>query len=467
MVKATKAEGKVGGPLDPKGVKHLDLKADTQTNAAVVVKSNKRFQAILAKWLKDQTPKRINWKKVGVSPRNRGGAPPNLPYVLNSMCPNIETDGFEPQRAKAGYVVHREDPAMIKRLTAHNEELRKGSNLFPPMFSDLMDHECVGGNHLTLSIGIFDSGFTNPTTGAKFSPDPLDSDLTYACREGHLYFLLKEGIPDEDLVFLSEFFNVDQNQNQANSEIHLMQSCHKEAVPLMIKSPHISMGVLISAVTGSSMVKLRADHVGDVAHLVVGFGNSKYVEEIVWRHSQKVNPKDLTVSTKWLGDLSRAFGPDLSLLKMNTIFVHYDGDDVIKMTRPSPDVSRGIEATLFHALAKDVDKSNEINTFLVSNRKLLEPIFTGVVGVYRARALLHELETNVTRLAYGKSLHREFEHTVSGKYSAEKCNELQRRWLKSVEKRVEAIAGTAAANGLTIDEGEEGDKTKVGDEVLT
>ena len=87
--------------------------------------------------------------------------------------------------------------------------------------------------------------------------------------------------------------------------------------------------------------------------------------------------------------------------------------------------------------------------------------------MYRARALLHELETNVIRLAYGKSLHREFEHTVSGKYSVEKCNELQRRWLKSVEKRVEAIAGTASANGLTIDEGDEGDKTKVGDEVLT
>ena len=100
--KGSAAEGKVGGALDPKGVKHEDLKADNKTNAAVVVKSNKRFQAILRTWLKDVTPKRINWKKVGVSKLNRGGAPPNLPYVLGNMCPNIQTDGFEPQRAKAG-----------------------------------------------------------------------------------------------------------------------------------------------------------------------------------------------------------------------------------------------------------------------------------------------------------------------------------------------------------------------------
>ena len=78
----------------------------------------------------------------------------------------------------------------------------------------------------------------------------------------------------------------------------------------------------------------------------------------------------------------------------------------------------------------------------------------------------NELETNIVRMAYGKSLHREFAHTVSGKYSADKCKELQKRWLYSVERRAESLAGTAAAHGLNLSEEDEV-STKVGDEVLT
>ena len=102
---------KKSGTLKP-DMKITMLQANEKLNSGEVVKSNKRFQDICAKWLADphRQPKRFHWTTVGVSPFNRRGAPPNMPYIHLNLCPGIETEGFEPSRARAGYIVKRTDP---------------------------------------------------------------------------------------------------------------------------------------------------------------------------------------------------------------------------------------------------------------------------------------------------------------------------------------------------------------------
>ena len=472
MVKICDAEkAKKSGVLKP-DMKITMLQANEKLNSGEVVKSNKRFQDICAKWLADphRQPKRFHWTTVGVSPFNRRGAPPNMPYIHLNLCPGIETEGFEPSRARAGYVVKRTDPKKIQALVEHNQSLRMGSSLFPQMQADKMVIECLGGNHLTIGMGMFDTNMTSPMSGKQFQVPDDDPDLAFYVREGHCYHELKDGIPDEDCVFLSDYLNADQNQNAADSEMQLVADVSRTVQEIMKAKKgddkHVKVGEVITKVTSNNLVRLRPDHVGDVAHLCIGFGDGPFISEIVWRHSQRVNPKDLTVSTKWMGDMSRAFPKDVSLLKLAVMMVQYDGDEVVPQTRPLPDVSRAIGIPEMTSLAKDAEKCKEIHDLMAANRILFEAKFISLVGKQKAMTLFHEFETNLARLALSKSLHVEFKHGVSGKYSKEKAELLQKQWVRDKEATSLVLKGVSASVGFKLNDDEDGTAaTSVGDEV--
>ena len=55
---------------------------------------------------------------------------------------------------------------------------------------------------------------------------------------GHVYVVLKDGVPDDDVAFLAEYWNSDQNQNQGTSKNQVLQSTHKAIEAELKVTPH-------------------------------------------------------------------------------------------------------------------------------------------------------------------------------------------------------------------------------------
>ena len=170
-----------------KSLSEQSLAVNPDLNATGVVKANKRFQQLVKDYGKSPKPIRIGWNMTGVSPYSRLGAPPNMPYVHNSPSRNVEEKGFDPARTREGYVIDRTDPSKIEKLVRWNQDLRSGSTMYPPMFPSMMKKEVVGGNHLTLTIACYDTGFTRPD-GSQYVALGEDTDLENVCDDVHWYF---------------------------------------------------------------------------------------------------------------------------------------------------------------------------------------------------------------------------------------------------------------------------------------
>jgi hypothetical protein len=426
-------------------------------NAANVMKANKRFQAICAKWLARKEAVRIDADSIGVSPFNRLGAPPNMRYCHADLCPNILADGFEPSRPRPGFLIQRSQEDTVQRLRDHASKLARMSELFPPSNLSSLTYECLAANHLTLALRMFKDSVTSHLTGVTFKIPDDDPDLDYVCKQGHLYFILKDGISDDDARFLSEYMNADQNQNQFNSEVHLIKQVYDHAVPLMQNSAMVPLSKVIASVSASAVAKLRADTIGDIAQYVMGFGNGPYIEELVVWHAGAVNPKELSVSPKWFGDMAKALGKANPLVKFATTLVHYSGDQRIEGNRPTPDTSRTIAMTDVNGLAKDTEKLQECETFLRETRNMLTDPMNKAVGKEVCMKLIHMFEESFGRLLYSKAPNKtHFQHTVTGKYSNEKAKVLRSGWMQYCELKYDALGGFGKQFDVHVGEGASG-----------
>ena len=133
-----------------------------------------------------------------------------------------------------------------------------------------------------------------------------DEDLSLVVSQGHVYFELDENVSDEDCKFLSEVLNSDQNQNQCCSEDHLrLQIKHVLDELMTVDKRSISTSIIVQKVCDRSVAKLRPDHVGDTAQFVVAWHGSPYTTQLSRWYSQNVNPRQLSVSARWMADIRR------------------------------------------------------------------------------------------------------------------------------------------------------------------
>jgi hypothetical protein len=205
----------------PSKLKDLEVQVNEKMASVNVIKANKRAMTLLKEYLISDDPQRIHCDKILCSPQNRGGAPPNIAYVHTSIATNVKVDGYSPQRPQPGLLRRLTDRPRIDAVVKHNEVFSGSSSGYPPIVKNMVGFECAAGNHLTLAIKLFAHKQKLLGTGEVFESDS-DEALKLVCQEGHLYFILREDTPDEDLRFLSDWRNADQNQNQGNSEMQLM-----------------------------------------------------------------------------------------------------------------------------------------------------------------------------------------------------------------------------------------------------
>jgi hypothetical protein len=255
-----------------------EVKVTSEHQAHVMVKANKRAMALIEKFKVHDEPIALDIDTVGVSKYNRGGQEPNMQYVHQDLCANVKLDGFNPHRLTPGIVVVLKSAKLLDELVAHNQRLQVGSSAYPPLFPQKLKHDCLGGNHLTLATRIFKHGMKSTITGDVYNlTQVLDKDLVNTCEQGLKYWVLDEGIYDntDDLVFLSEWKNADNNQNQMNSEMQLLKHAQQELRIELERNKLAKTTVVTAKVMQKSMVKLKADNVVNAVSFVHSIGGGQ------------------------------------------------------------------------------------------------------------------------------------------------------------------------------------------------
>ena len=449
----------VGRAMAPSAKKTIEAAADAapkvgdQNNPHAMVKASMRFQAIVSKHGLPHgrpEPRRIFSGEVLPSPLNRLGRPLNLPYIHNEVIVNLAKDGFNPTRPNPGFVIKRTKPATLARLHEHSAKLHSSQgNLLPPLvINEKTNKECVGGNHLTMSIRMYASGYKSPLSGVSCVPKD-DPHLQMVVDSGHLYYELDDEISDEDAAFLSEHLNSDQNQNQCDSEDHVRRMVQAAVTKLTaVDKPTVPISSIVDYVCGNSLVKIRPDTIGDIAKFVVSFG--VYNDELCEWYGVNVNPKEISVTARWMAELAKALGEQRPLTKLGACFVQYRGLARLEQRRPSPDISRTIDAPLLNSLVnKDVSNLDATEEFLRDNRKLLEKYFEKHVGRTIGLKLFHMFEELAVRLLCGKTMTGTgMTHAVSGKFSVEKLKVLQAAWAKHVQGTCSELSDMMRVHGI-------------------
>ena len=138
---------------------------------------------------------------------------------------------------------------------------------------------------------------------------------------GHVYIVLKDDTPDADMEFLSEYLNSDQNEAQCTSEITTLSQVDSVFQDELKSTPHPKVSKIVARVASESLVKLKPDCVGDLAHYITNLSGTGYVHELVCWHSRNINPKELSVSPRWFGDVAKILGKTYPLVLLGSTFL--------------------------------------------------------------------------------------------------------------------------------------------------
>ena len=160
---------------DPKvSTDSLIPKLDENLNAGALLKAGQRYKQIIDKHgLPRGKPevKRIQCTEILPSVFNRLGRFLNVQYIQVDLVPQIGTKCFSPSRPVPGLVVRRTKPERISRLHNHARDMTAAlGNLLPSIeLGPKQNKECLGGNHLTMTIRCFKQFFfaSCPSTRLK------------------------------------------------------------------------------------------------------------------------------------------------------------------------------------------------------------------------------------------------------------------------------------------------------------
>ena len=131
------------------------------------------------------------------------------------------------------------------------------------------------------------------------------------------------------------------------------------------------------------------------------------------------------------------------LIRLATTIAQHCEDNVVMGIPPAPNTSRFISASELAALGSNTSLADALETLLrVEVREKYEPYLAKNLGDSAARNWCLQLETQLIRMVFGKSLHPSFPGGVAGKYSSDKAQQLIKNWLAVLEKEHESLLGS-------------------------
>ena len=104
-------------------------KPSADHNVAALQKTTKKVAAIVEKYKLTEEPTRCLPETVGVSMHNRGGQPPHIHVVHQTLFPAVCRDGFDPKRPRPGFAIEYKSPELLAAHLNFNSQLGDGTDL--------------------------------------------------------------------------------------------------------------------------------------------------------------------------------------------------------------------------------------------------------------------------------------------------------------------------------------------------
>ena len=108
-------------------------------NTTVLVKINQMAADIIQRRKLFDGPVVVKCSRTGPDPDNRGGLPINILYCRKNITPNVDRDGWDPDRMQTCVLKLYKSQSGIDRLQAHSSAMSASKPaLWPPIIRELM-----------------------------------------------------------------------------------------------------------------------------------------------------------------------------------------------------------------------------------------------------------------------------------------------------------------------------------------
>ena len=183
-----------------------------KTDAAKYKKLAQRVQATLNTYCLNQgSPKKaknLDPRLVLVSPKNRDGAPLNVPHV-HQLLKDFKQHGFARDRPQTGICVEVTG-AEKQALMEYNKKFTAGNRYLPPIEDAPVMYASLGGSHFNAALRCIKASTQSPTGDLKTLLEGQE-DLEDVVANGHEWWILRADTPAQ--------------------ETHLSQSGHRPLSP--------------------------------------------------------------------------------------------------------------------------------------------------------------------------------------------------------------------------------------------
>lgn len=434
-----------------------------EKNGVAVAKKARVWESILKeKACFKGEPQRILPTTVGVAKQNRKGVPPNIAYIYGNLSHNMKNDGYCQSREKIGVVLRYAAGPKLEAQRKHQQWLKTiAPQKWPPVDEASMHDFTLANTHINIKLRLHAANHQDPSSGVSFAVEknPIhpdhDEQLCAKLDIGLKFYVLDgDQITDEEAYIVSEWFNSDQDQNSASSECSMIQSIMLKASEMGESNSVVSLAGLVQRVTESSLVKLRPNTVAAFARWVMDYMSTPtYITDWVEFISEEVDTGNISASPNFFESVAKLLGTQNRELKLNVCQIVYDPSVVDRRQRPQPDGCQFVVTKDIEALAKDEAKTKLVNDMLKENCDKFGPLLKAHVTEQMSKKMLRLLNHNITRLALGKPLLKDFKlpKSVLGKWDPEKVPTIRAAWAAHIQSTWASLSNFATDAGLAED----------------
>lgn len=394
-------------------------------------------------------PKLIPPGHLLVAPANRDGAPPNIQYVHQGILRSIAKAGFDRTRPQVGICVQFKSTEGKDALLKYNKVFSSGNRLFPPIDDSKVLYGTLAGSHLNLALRIIHSGLPSPACDVSKLAPP-GSPLADVVENGHKWWILPEDTPVDQQVEVSQWRNMDQNENQSMHEVELLRAVISVCAEVSKVRSNLGIGDIIARVAQRTPMKASTQAVTGLSSFYLRLLEDKMPElatELQEFHSARVNPRELQMSATFFRTLA-----DTQELRGHPFLRHYIlttayTPEKAKSHIGSAETANFIETSAIAGLVKKKDHVGLLESILRDARNTYLPILEKELTGIQARLELVDFADILLRSALGKPFKPPFQvKGLSGSMNEAKAKQLAIAWASGVDQRYPDLQFPQQAN---------------------
>ena len=380
-------------------------------------------------------PKQLDPDLVPVAPNNRDGAPTNKSHLHFGVLKSFKVRGFDRTRPHIGICIKFTSEKGLKDLHEHNLRFTKGCKLMPPI-KDGAIYGSLATSHFNLALRCIKSGTFSPI-GNIVDLLADNKNLKEVVTSGHRWWILPESVLKERQVDISLWRNMDQNENQNSHEMEILGGIKATAESLSKKQSSVKQADLMAAAVRRNPAKVRSTSMLRLCQLYIGFLDNDMVhlvDELIDWHSEHVDPKELTMSIRFLQsvctdeNLSKCPEVRLGLLQLQ-----YNDEKVLSQSA-GPAFCAFLEPSNITSLVKKPDVLGALEKKLREIKSTYLPMLEKGMSKREASLELGEYVCLILRCLFSKAWPAGSSIVLKpGQYSAQKIEDIGCAWAKKLD----------------------------------